>query len=218
MQPAQATERDLRVAHDRAAALAAEKEQEVTVAREAIVARDHQLQDSARTLAERTAACATLDAELELAQETVRNLRIAHDRASAGCGEAAEITVAREAIGPGPTAAGQQLQEPPRRAAGRARPPRRHDQAPRWPRRRNRSRRGRWPSAPPPTRRWTNSSAAAAEMTATRQQLATHGSRTEGESLPRQRMCGRVTELEQRLARDEDTVGDCAPDLASWQD
>ncbi|MBK7590764.1 MAG: hypothetical protein IPI27_05365 [Betaproteobacteria bacterium] len=190
---AQETVRNLRIAHDRAAALAAEKEQEITVAREAIVARDSQkgagshrgargdrgpgppAEDSGRTLAERTAACATLDAELELAQETVRNLRIAHDRAAALAAEKEqEITVAREAI----VARDQQLQESARTLAERtaacatlgaelqlaqatARDLRvAHDRAAAGGGEGTESAR-RWPSAPPPTWRWTNSSAAA---------------------------------------------------------
>ena len=96
---AQTTMRDLRLAHDRAAALAREKEHEIDVAREAIVERDHRLEESARALAERNAACATLDAQLQLAQATMRDLRLAHDRAAALAAEKErEIDVAREAI------------------------------------------------------------------------------------------------------------------------
>ena len=96
---AQTTIRDLRTAYEHAAALATEKEEEITVAREAIVQRDHRLEESARALAERAVACATLDAEMRVARGTIDDLHVAHDRAAALAKEKeAEITVARQAI------------------------------------------------------------------------------------------------------------------------
>ena len=76
----------------------AEKESEITVARQAIVERDHQLEASARALDERVAACATLEAELQVARGTIDDLRVAHDRAAALAAKGTEITVARQAI------------------------------------------------------------------------------------------------------------------------
>jgi GT2 family glycosyltransferase len=117
--------RDLRLAHDRAAALAAEKEQEVTVAREAIVARDHQLQESARVLAERTAAYASLD-QLKCLRDT-------------------ELTAAKQELAV--------------------------------------------------------------------QEIALKASRSQTMDL-----AAKVTELEQRLDRDEDTIKELCADLTSWQE
>ncbi len=233
LQLAQATARDLRVAHDRAAALAAEKEQEITAAREAIVARDHQLEESARMLAERAAACATLDAELQLAQATARDLRVAHDRAAALAAEKEqEITVAREAI----VARDQQLQESARTLAERtatcatldaelqlaqatARDLRvAHDRAVALAAEKERD------SAQALAERTAACVAldqlkcrSDAELTAARQQLAAQEVELKASRSQAAEVAARVTELEQRLARDEDTVRELRTDLASWQ-
>jgi chromosome segregation ATPase len=96
---AQATMRDLRIAHDRAASLAMEKEKEIIAAREAIVDRDLQLDESLAVLAERNATYAAMDAEMDVAQTTMRDLRIAHDRAaSLLMAKETEIAAARQAI------------------------------------------------------------------------------------------------------------------------
>ncbi len=206
---AQGTVRDLRIAYERAAALAGEKEQEVAAAREAIVARDHQLEASARALAERTADCATLGvelrlaqetardlriayeraaAELRLAQETARDLRIAYERAAALAGEKEqEVAAAREAI----VARDHQLEASERALAERTADCAlleqlkiRHE----------------------------------AELTTAKHELASQDIALSASRSQAIDLAAKVTELEHDRDRDEDTIKELHADLASWQE
>ncbi len=185
---AQGTVRDLRIAYERAAALAGEKEQEVAAAREAIVARDHQLEASARALAERTADCATLGVELRLAQETARDLRIAYERAAALAGEKEqEVAAAREAI----VARDHQLEASERALAERTADCAlleqlkiRHE----------------------------------AELTTAKHELASQDIALSASRSQAIDLAAKVTELEHDRDRDEDTIKELHADLASWQE
>jgi len=228
----------LRVAHDDAAALAAEKEQEITVARQAIVQRDHQLEASARLLAERAAAYATLDAEMTLAQATMRDLRVAHDRAAALATEKEqEITVARQAI----VQRDHQLEESARllaeRAAAYATLAGEKEQEITAARQAivQRDHQLEDSARMLAERDAANATRAAEkeqEITAARQAIVQRDHQLEDSARALAALDGelkaergqtrnleaRLQELEQRLERDEDSMKDMGADLAAWQE